>query len=62
MEYHALHIVAICQIRYDTPGRAHYLRKLKDGRTKKESIRALRRRRSDLLYRQLRIDAARAKS
>ncbi len=62
MENHALHIVAICQNRYDTPGRAYYLRKLEDARTKKEAIRALRRRLSDVLYRQLRIDAARAKS
>jgi transposase len=59
---HALHIVAICQIRYDTPGRAYYLRKLEEGKTKKEAIRALKRRLSDALYRQLRIDAARVKS
>ncbi len=59
---HALHIVAICQIRYDTPGRAYYLRKLEEGKTKKEAIRALKRRLSDVVYRQLRIDAARAKS
>lgn len=59
---HALHIVAICQIRYDTPGRAYYLRKLEQGKTKKEAIRALKRRLSDAIYRQLRIDDARAKS
>jgi hypothetical protein len=62
MDYHALHIVAICQIRYDTPGRAYYLRKLEEGKTKKEAIRALKRRLSDVIYRQLRIDAARARS
>lgn len=56
------HITAICQIRCDTPGRAYYLRKLEEGKTKKEAIRALKRRLSDAVYRQLRIDAARAKS
>lgn len=33
---HALHIVAICQIRYDTPGRAYYLRKLEEGKTRRK--------------------------
>ena len=59
---HALHIAAICQIRFDTPGRAYYLRKVEEGKTKKEAIRALKRRLSDAVYRQLRIDAARPKS
>ena len=57
---HALHIAAICQIRYDTPGRAYYLRKVEEGKTKKEAIRALKRRLSDAVYRQLVIDAERA--
>ncbi len=59
---HALHIAAICQIRFDTPGRAYYLRKVEEGKTKKEAIRALKRRLSDAVYRQLRMDAARPKS
>jgi transposase len=54
---HALHIVAICQIRYDTPGRAYYLRKMQEGKTNKEALRALKRRVSDAVYRQLVIDA-----
>lgn len=57
---HALHIAAICQIRYDTPGRAYYLRKVEEGKTKKEAIRALKRRLSDAVYRQLVVDGERA--
>jgi transposase len=57
---HALHIAAICQIRYDTPGRAYYLRKIEEGKTKKEALRALKRRLSDAVYRQLLVDASRA--
>ena len=59
---HALHIAASCQIRFDTPGQAYYLRKLEEGKTKKEAIRALKRRLSDAVYRQLRMDAARPMS
>jgi len=51
---HALHVIAICQLRQpDTPGRVFYERKLGDGKTKKEAIRALKRRLSDVVYRQL---------
>jgi transposase len=57
---HALHIAAICQIRYDTPGRAYYLRKVEEGKTTKEALRALKRRLSDVVYRQLLVDAVRA--
>ena len=57
---HALHIAAICQIRFDTPGRVYYLRKVEEGKTKKEAIRSLKRRLSDAVYRQLLLDARRA--
>ncbi|HEX6300946.1 MAG TPA: transposase, partial [Acidimicrobiia bacterium] len=51
---HALHVIAICQLRQpDTPGRVFYERKLAEGKTKKEAIRALKRRLSDVVYRQL---------
>lgn len=56
---HALHTAAICQIRNDTPGRAYYLRKIDEGKTKKEALRALKRRISDAVYRQLVLDAQR---
>jgi transposase len=57
---HAIHIAAVTQIRHrHSPGRAFYDRKLAQGRTKKEALRALKRRITDALYRQLRADATR---
>jgi transposase len=52
-----LHIMAIVQIRHDTPGRAYYRRKLADGKTPMEALRCLKRRLSDVVYRQLVADA-----
>ena len=55
---HALHIAAITQIRYrHSPGRAFFQRKIAEGKTKKEAVRALKRRIADAVYRQLLIDA-----
>ncbi|HEV7935736.1 MAG TPA: transposase, partial [Actinomadura sp.] len=51
-----LHIMAIVQIRNDTEGRAFYQRKLAEGKTPMEAIRSLKRRLSDVLYRQLLAD------
>jgi transposase len=56
---HALHIAAVTQIRNDTPGRAYYQRKLAEGKTRKEALRALKRRISDAVYRQLLADTTR---
>ncbi len=57
---HALHIAAISQIRHPgTEGRAYYERKVAEGKTPKDAIRALKRRISDAVYRQLRADAGR---
>jgi transposase len=56
---HALHIVAVTQVRNDTPGRAYYLRKQAEGKTRKEAMRALKRRISDAVYRQLLTDTPR---
>jgi transposase len=53
-----LHIMAIVQIRHDTEGRAYYRRKLADGKTPMEALRCLKRRLSNLIYRQLTTDAA----
>jgi transposase len=50
---HAIHMVAITQVRNDTPGRAYYLRKQAEGKTRKEALRALKRKISDAIYRQL---------
>jgi transposase len=59
---HALHIVAISQIRHDTPGRTYYRRKIDEGKNRKEALRALKRKISDAVYRQLLIDADRAQA
>jgi transposase len=54
---HAVHIAAITQARYPGPGRDYYQRKLADAKTAKEALRALKRRISDSIYRQLLADA-----
>lgn len=56
---HALHVAAVTQIRNDTPGRAFYRRKIDEGKTNKEALRALKRRVSDAVWHQLLVDAAR---
>ena len=53
---HAIHMAAVTQIRFDTPGRVYYDKKLAEGKSKKEALRALKRRVSDAVYRQLVID------
>ena len=53
---HALHLVAIVQIRHDTPGRAYYRRKLAEGKSGKEALRCLKRRLSDAVFRALCAD------
>ena len=53
---HALHVAAVVQTRYDTPGRAYYQRKIAEGKSTKEAYRALKRRISDAVYKQLRDD------
>jgi transposase len=52
----AIHVAAIVQIRFDCPGREFYLRKLEEGKSKKEAIRALKRHITDAIWRQLQID------
>ena len=55
---HAIHIVAVTQIRQkNSVGRAYFLRKVAEGKTEKEAIRALKRKISDVIYRQLVVDA-----
>jgi transposase len=56
---HALHLAAITQVAHDTPGRVYYDRKLADGKSRKEALRALKRRISDAVYRQLLADSRR---
>lgn len=56
---HAVYMIAVTQVRNETPGRAYYLRKQAEGKSRKEAMRALKRRISDAVYRQLVIDALR---
>jgi len=60
---HAIHIVAVTQIRnLDSEGRVYFDRKVVEGKTKREALRALKRRVSDSLYRQLQVDAQRSEA
>jgi transposase len=50
---HAIHMAAVTQIRFNTPGRVYHDRKLTEGKTKKEALRSLKRQVSDAVYHQL---------
>jgi transposase len=52
-----LHIMAIVQLRRDTPGRAYYRRRLAEGKTTMEALRALKRHLSDVVYKRMLHDA-----
>jgi transposase len=54
---HVLYMAGIVQLRNDTPGRAYYRRRVAGGKTSMEAMRCLRRRLSDVVYRQLAADA-----
>jgi transposase len=56
---HALHMAAICQLRQPhSEGRAYLDRRVAEGKTKKEALRALKRQISNTVYRHLVTDAA----
>ncbi len=51
-------MAAVTQIRFAySPGRSYYDAKLAEGKTKKKALRALKRRLSNVVYRQLIADA-----
>jgi hypothetical protein len=54
---HVLHMAAIAQIRLPGEGRTYYRRKVAEAKTRKEARRCLKRRLSDMVYRQLVADA-----
>jgi len=57
---HVIHMAAVTQIRYrHSDGRAYYERKLAEGKTPKEALRALKRRVSDAIYGRLQADTRR---
>jgi transposase len=59
---HAIHMAAICQLRQShSDGRAYFERRVKEGKTNKEAIRALKRHISNAVYRHLVADARRAR-
>jgi transposase len=53
---HALHLMAIVQVRHPTAGQAYYRRKRAEGKSPKEALRCLKRRLSDAVYRRLLAD------
>jgi transposase len=58
---HAIHMAAVTQIRYrHSKGRAYYDKKIAEGKTPKEALRALKRQVSDAIYQRLKADARRA--
>jgi transposase len=58
---HAVHMAAVTQIRFrHSKGRAYYEKKLAEGKTSKEALRALKRQVSDALYQRMKADARRA--
>jgi len=58
---HAIHMAAISQIRHKhSDGRAYYDKKVAEGKTHKEALRALKRRISDAIYAALVADARQA--
>ena len=56
---HALHIIALAHKRHDPRGKAYYERKLAEGKGHKGALRCLKRRLSDVIYRQLDNDQQR---
>jgi transposase len=54
----SLYTIALTQIRGDTEGRAYYERKRAAGKTKREALRCLKRRLSDIVFTTMRHDAA----
>ncbi len=58
----ALHIMAVVQLRHDTDGRRYFDRRVAEGKTPMEAMRALKRRLSDVVYRQLVQDQKRQRS
>jgi transposase len=57
-----LHIMAVVQLRHAAKGRAYYDRKVAAGKTPVEAMRALKRRLSDVVFRQIRADARTART
>jgi transposase len=60
---HAIHMIAVTQVRHKhSEGRAYFDKKLAEGKTHKEALRALKRQVSDAVFARLRTDARRAQA
>lgn len=57
----AIHMVALSQMSHDSPGRAYVDRRLSEGKTRREAMRALKRQLSNVIYRHLVADAKAAR-
>jgi transposase len=57
-----LHIMAVVQLRHPSKGRGYYDRKVAAGKTPREAMRALKRRLSDVVFRQMMADARAART
>lgn len=55
-----LHMIAVCQARSDYRGRSYYRKKLAEGKSRREAMRCLKRRVSDVVYKALTADSQRA--
>ena len=53
---HALHMSAINQVRYEGKGGVYYRKKIAEGKTHRESMRCLKRRVSDAVFKKLMAD------
>ena len=54
---YALHVMALSQIRSDSPGRSYYQRQRAAGKSHKEAMRCLKRRLADVVYRTMSNDS-----
>src|SRR5215210_6229813 len=54
---YALHMIAICQARSDARGESYYRKKIAEGKSRRESLRCLKRRISDAVFRSLMADS-----
>jgi transposase len=54
---YALHMVALCQARSDARGGGYYRKKMAEGKSRKEALRCLKRRVSDVVFRSLLADS-----
>lgn len=53
----AIHMVALSQMSHDSPGRAYVQRRMAEGKTRREAMRALKRQLTNVIYRHLLTDS-----